>query len=441
MNKWRMIVVLGGAILSCVLLLMSSTVSVSASIDRHTSYVGANSESSIVIPTIKPQWTLAMDKPENDWQMGQGVIATGEGKAFYVQNGQMIAINIQSGRRLWKFGSDIKAPLVYKGGRVYAGMKTGIVHAVNAASGKKIWSTSVKAKDSYDIVIESDQLFVLNGDIQAYSIKDGKFQWRDEYSEWLRGPMLIHGDFILMENEVSGAYTYSLLHAFNRKTGKEAWQLGNHIFPIAAKDGTIVSQKVSNLLDRVQLPTLDTVDLKTGKIIKSVQYNPRNVDLTKEEHGYDGNAWISDGRVYISFGSVVYSYPENADPAKTTGVSYFSEFINREVRYAAGPYDGKLIYTDGHSIYGIKTANRMTLFYNTEMTNTIARFDLIGHGMYVAQTDGTMVAIDLIHAKPVLQLQTFGRVFGPTVAENGMIVVQTKGKLLAFKEPQSLKVK
>lgn len=39
--------------------------------------------------------------------------------------------------------------------------------------------------------------------------------------------------------------------------------------------------------------------------------------------------------------------------------------------------------------------------------------------MYVAQTDGKLVAIDL----------------------NGMIIVQSKGTLTAFKEPQALKMK
>ncbi|MNO00001.1 hypothetical protein D3C81_2197870 [compost metagenome] len=60
--------------------------------------------------------------------------------------------------------------------------------------------------------------------------------------------------------------------------------------------------------------------------------------------------------------------------------------------------------------------------------------------MYLAEPSGKLVAVNLLTAKPVLQLQTSGRVFGPTLLESGMIIVQSKGKLAAFKEPAGLRM-
>lgn len=95
---------------------------------------------------------------------------------------------------------------------------------------------------------------------------------------------------------------------------------------------------------------------------------------------------------------------------RATRDSYIPESYGAQVQVAAGPHDGKIIFTDGRSIFGVKLANKTTVHYNEGLSNGIARFELIGHGMYVAQTDGRFVAISL------------------------------KGKLIAFNEPQSLKM-
>ncbi|WP_054025163.1 PQQ-binding-like beta-propeller repeat protein [Bacillus sp. FJAT-28004] len=427
MNNWKTAFSRGVMLACCSLLLMSTVVS--ASIDSRTSYVGDNKEKAIAAPMIKPQWSLTYE----------GVVATGEGKAFYLLKGKVIAVNIQNGKKLWEYGSQLKVPLVYKKGQVYVNSSTGRVHAIMASSGKKVWVASVNANNIHDIALDGDQLFTFNGDIQAYSIKDGKFQWRDNYKEPLHTKILFHGDFIIGENEFSGAYTYSLLHAFNRKTGKSVWEAAHYNFPVDAKDGTITAQKLANLFESAPLTTLDTLDIKTGKVLNSVQYNPQKIDLNKGQSGNEGDAWISGESVYVNLNSEVYSYPQHADPSKIEPKVYKPVVYDPGYEYAAGPYDDKLIYTNGRGIYGVKLINKTTVDYNAGVTGLIARFDLIGKGIYVAQTDGTLTAIDLVTAKPILQLKTNGREFGETLLENGMIVVLTEGKLLAFKQPAGLK--
>ncbi|MNR46542.1 hypothetical protein D3C85_1655240 [compost metagenome] len=60
--------------------------------------------------------------------------------------------------------------------------------------------------------------------------------------------------------------------------------------------------------------------------------------------------------------------------------------------------------------------------------------------MYIAKADGQLVAVNLLTGAQVLQLKTSGKAFGPTLLENGMILVQSKGKITAIKEPAALKM-
>lgn len=423
-----------------------------AVVDSHTSYIGSNNDDYYAdLPTVKVEWSTAMDVPTlehtpTDFVVGKGVVAVGAGKVFMLQKGQLLAINVQTGKVAWKYGSKLKTPLLYQDGVAYVTSEAGTIYAVNAATGKNKWSSSVNSKGVSQLVIDKDQLFAAaNGDIQAYNLKDGKLQWRDNFGEMLFEPFVLEGNLVLAQNSESGAYTYNILHAFDRITGKELWKSSSHSLPIAAAGGTLISQREATLMDLIPLTTLDHLDMKTGKLVKTVEYNPNNIDPENPvtEEGYissGGRAWIIDDKIYISGQKGIFSYPLNADPATVTRDNYSYASIGANLEYAAGPYDGRILFSKGQSIYGVKMANKSAVQYSG-VSNPIARFDLLGHGMYVAQTDGKLIAIDLITAKPIVQLKTPDRVFGPTLLENGIIIVQSKGKLTAFKEPQVLKMK
>lgn len=439
------------AIIGLGVLLMVNPVQ-AAAVDSHTSYVGSNFEDYYAnLPAAKVEWSTTIDVPaaENsstDYLMGNGVVSVGEGKAFILQKGQLLAINVQTGKVVWKYGAKLKTPLLYQDGVAYVTSEAGTIYAVHAATGKNKWSSFINSKGISQLVIDKDQLFATaSGDIQSYNLKDGKLQWRDNFNAPLFDPFVIEDNLILAENSESGAYTYNILHAFDRITGKELWNSRNHSLPIAAGNGTLISQRQATLMDLIPLTTLDHLDVKTGKVVKTVEYNPNNIDPENPvtEDGYissGGIAWIIGDRIYIGGQKGVFSYPANADPATVTRDNYTYASMASKLSYAAGPYDGKILFSDNQSIYGVKMVNKTAVQYGG-LSNPIARFDLLGHGMYVAQTDGKLVAIDLISAKPILQLKTSDRVFGPTLLENGMIIVQSKGKLTAFKEPQALKMK
>ncbi|MCE3203315.1 outer membrane protein assembly factor BamB family protein [Paenibacillus sonchi] len=417
----------------------------SAWADSHTSYVGNNSDYdwTATTPAAKTVWTQTMDvnTAAADYEtMNQGSAVTGGGKAYVIQKGQAVAINVQTGKVAWKYGAKLLGPLLYQKGVVYARSEGGTIYAVHADTGRNKWSSTVKAKGK--LSIDQDQLYAADSDIMAFRLGDGKFLWKDNYSETLFSPLVFQGNLVFAQNSVSGAYTLTVLHAFDRTTGKHLWEADNQALPLTAANGTVLSQRLSNLIDLVPLTTLDSLDAKTGKRVKTAEYNPKNIDPVNPEPvngviSSGGRAWLLGGQIYIGEGNSLYSYPLEADPSKVKAMKYTASGSGLSLDYAAGPYDGRVFFRNAQAVYGIKTANQSPVPYPSG--GQIARFDLLGHGMYLAEPSGKLVAINLLTAKPVLQLQTSGRVFGPTLLESGMIIVQSKGKLTAFKEPESLR--
>lgn len=420
-------------------LLFAATPVHSTELNPHTSYTGKNfSGFNADIPEVKPAWSAVMDLQSDETAMGKGSAAAGGGKVYVIQQGQLIAFNVQNGRTEWKYGAGAKlsAPLLYQDGVIYASSQAGTIHAVNAATGKGKWKSSTPSKAPSQLMVDQKGLLAVNGDIQAYSLKDGRLQWKDNYSEAIYLPVIAEGNLVLAEDVVSGAYSYDVLHAFDRTTGKQLWEARDHALPVAFGSGTLLAQRTSTLLEMIPLPTLDTLDVKTGKVLKTAEYNPRKIDPASTLGGSE-NAWVFGNQVYINAGATVYSYPADVDPAKAVKETYSVAANGPSMLFAAGPYDGRILFSNGESVYGIKTAGKGLVTYYGG--GDIARFDLLGHGMYIARSDGRVIAIHLITGATVLQLQTSGRAYGPTLLENGMILVQSRGELTAFKEPASLK--
>ncbi|WP_042195966.1 PQQ-binding-like beta-propeller repeat protein [Paenibacillus camerounensis] len=410
----------------------------SAVSDPHHSYIYNNfTGSQAEPPAAVTVWSSAMDVQADETAIGRGSAVTGGGKVYFIQQGQLLALNAQTGKRIWKYGAKLSAPLLYENGVIYASSQTGTIYAVTAATGKNQWSSSAPSKNPRQLLVDQGQLFAVNSDVQAYNLQTGKLQWKDNYTEPLWQAVQVQGELVLAEDTVSGAYSYDVLRAFDRKTGKQLWEADNYSMPVAADQGTLISQRTSNLLQMVALPTFDTLDARTGKVLGTAEYNPENIN-PDEALSSSGQAWISGNQLYINRGNTVYSYPADADPAKAAKTTYSAAGGGKDLMYAAGPYDGRILFSDGETVYGVKTANRQGVSYYGGAS--IARFDLLGHGMYIAKADGQLVAVNLLTGAQVLQLKTTGKAFGPTLLENGMILVQSKGKITAIKEPAALRM-
>lgn len=407
----------------------------------HTTYIGSNTSSSVKVPVVKPVWSLEIDKQteENGNDSDPVYAAASGGKIFTLKKGQLIAVNVKTGKTFWKAGNGLTGNITVEQNRIFTRSANGKLNAFDTA-GKHLWTSTVKFNGIKQLAVNNERVIVSsNGDVKALNLKDGKLLWTDNYDSPIQGPFLLAGDIVLAEGYESGAYSYTVLYAIDGKSGKSIWHNANQSLPIYIKDGKALAQRESNILEKLPLTTIDTLDLKTGKVLSTTTYNPERIDVSQQEIGGSGKAWIADNKIYINMSDKVYAYPQNADPSKTTPQSYFPQGVGKGVTYAAGPHAGRFLFTDGYALYGAKLVDNMPVYYPAVQDQRIARVEMIGRGFYAALTDGSVVAVNLTTAMPVLKLETGGRVFGQTILESGMIVVQTEGRLLAIKEPQSLK--
>ncbi|MFP4974873.1 PQQ-binding-like beta-propeller repeat protein [Paenibacillus sp. CN-4] len=429
-----------GMIAAAVLAMPLSLSAETANAAPRTTFIGSNWGLSEKVPVIKPFWTLDIDK-QNQKSSDPVYAAAAGGKIFTLKKGQLLAVNAKTGKTVWKSGSGLSRVITVAQNRVYTASSGGKVSAFDAGSGKVLWTSAVKLSDIGQVAVNTERIIVAaNGDLKALNVKDGKLLWTDNYEWPIQGPLLLDGDTVLAEGYESGAYSYTVLHAFNGKTGKSIWRNSNQALPIYVDGGKAIVQRQSTLLEQLPLTTLDTLDMKTGKVLQSTAYNPEKIDVSKlEPGGGGGEALVADGKLYIITGSKVYAYPLKADPSKTKPELYTPQGVGKNLQYAAGPHEGRILFIDGYSLYGVKLADKMTVSYSTGLDLPIARFELIGRGLYAALTDGSVIAISLAKAEPVLKLEARGSEFGRTLSESGMIIIQANGRLLAFKEPQSLK--
>ncbi|WP_138494470.1 PQQ-binding-like beta-propeller repeat protein [Paenibacillus pinistramenti] len=409
-----------------------------------SSYIGENYGTDAAVKAIQPSWSAAMDPSDPYSNLSKGWAAAADGKAYVIAKGQLTAVSVKTGKPVWRFGRNLNpGPPVYRNGSLYVSAEDGTIYAVNAKSGGKIWSSSIKQKDIRQIDFTKDQLLVLSDHLSAYRLSDGRFQWKDQY-EWplTGGKIWLSGDVILEQHQESGAYMYDKTLAINRTNGKIMWSAQDLGEPLSMTDSSFLVQVPGTLFEQQLLTTLQKIDLKTGRVISETEYNPENIPAgTEGAQPSVGKVFVAGDRIYISFGHKVYAYPLNSDPAKAKKDLYWVEGGRKDFTWAAGPYGDRIFFVglDNREIYGVKFADKMSVSYNQAVTNPIARFDLLGNGLYIGQTDGIFRAVNLSAAKPVLQLSVPGRNYGPTLRESGMILVQVQGKLLAFPEPAALK--
>lgn len=397
----------------------------------HSSYKGANWSPTDTTGTTKPKWGVAIDVPKDSNTINEGTIATGGGRVYVFQQGRLLAINAKTGKTLWAYGSKMVSPITYLDGVVYAVSEDGILHAINATNGKEKWATTNRTLGIGKLLVNGDKVYIYNGHIRAFNAKSGALLWTDDFpNEFIFGDIVFAKGKVLVSTEFSGAYTYEALLAFNESNGHLAWEGTNASAPLYVKEDQILVQQTSSLMNQLEKTTLETIDLLSGKVVKTVEY--------KE----NGEAWIDSGRVYIFATGVVYAYPLDAVPDQVTRDSYRSDSSYKNY-WAGGPDAGRILFTDGDYITGSKLVNKSVVYYGSAEAQgtSMARFDTFGNGLYIAYSDGRLEAKDLITAERAFVIQTPGRVFGPTLREDGMIIVQSQGSVSAVSEPTILKAK
>jgi eukaryotic-like serine/threonine-protein kinase len=151
--------------------------------------------------------------------------AIADGRVFVgVASGHLLALNLADGKELWKYpveqGIGESSPAV-SGGLVYIGDLGGVFHAVNAADGKPAWTFRTKGEIKSSPVIAGDRVLIGSYDSNLYALaaKDGKLLWSVKTENY------VHGTPAVADGLVYLAGCDEVFRAIRIADGKEAYRI------------------------------------------------------------------------------------------------------------------------------------------------------------------------------------------------------------------------
>jgi len=405
-----------------------------AGYSRSTAYSYANPAKA-----AQPRWTADLGRPQTDL-ISDRVTVAGD-RVVASKAGAVVALNLQTGKTLWtyKTGSKGAGALLAEGDSVYFASESGQIVKLNAKTGKKAWSYKLPTPELPRIAADAGSLYAIAGKLIALDAASGKVKWTNS-SVTTNGELRLQGDLILMPTFESGAITVDTEYAIDRKTGKNLWKLsGSHRY-LGSVKGLFYYLDTWPRNDTTEyVASIDVVDPATGKIVEKKSYLP--VDPNKDPLIQAPRQVVLDGEeLYIQDADGLIHRLKPGD----AGTASKGQVLSSSGQWIAGPYAGRLFFEregeDGLGVKGSKIFDGTTVYYEG-MDNPVSRLDLIGSGLYVAQTDGKVIAANAATGKAQFRFQTSSRAFGPFKVSGKTLLVQSEDKLYAFNVPASLLTK
>ena len=219
-------------------------------------------------------WTFSAGRP-----VFGGALVTDDAVYFACDNGYLFKLDRATGKESWRydlgdarvsrvlghsavFDFDHAGPCpVIEGGVVYIGSGDGSLHAVDSASGSRLWraDSGGGAKVRTDAAVDAERVFVgtLEGKLLAFSRKDGSPVWnKDVAGPVTSNPRLIEGMLIVGSRG-------SVLRAMRPENGESIWKKsywGSWVesTPTAIDDGLVIGSS--------DLRRITRHDLTDGKV-------------------------------------------------------------------------------------------------------------------------------------------------------------------------------
>lgn len=158
------------------------------------------------------------------------------------------------------------------------------------------------------------------------------------------------------------------------------------------------------------------------------------------EYQSGGPAYLEGNDLYIHQNGIVAKYDfENYKPDGKPLQTYYDLVSDPDYYPLAKVHRGRILYANfqNGTPAGIKTANGQHV--NWAGDNPSSQTDIYGKGVYLAQTDGILHAIDFDSGKPQFRVRTGARSYGQTLKEGSSLIIQTNGKLTGVRLPAALK--
>ncbi|PWV95212.1 outer membrane protein assembly factor BamB [Paenibacillus cellulosilyticus] len=392
------------------------------------------------IPLATPRWSIELSKSTQDIIYGNPSVVTAGNNVLFVKSGVLNAINESNGKTQWTFGKKLQMQAVaIAGNDVLVFDDSGVVYRVDTKSGKgsklfQLMNAKGTKPDAINMLMASEAegiVYVLNSTtVAAVDLTSGKLKWRNDEFFNTNQPQLVNGKLLFYAIE-SGALTVGTTYAIDPKTGKTLWRLAGSHSALLGTDGDKLyfEDQWPNVDDAENaIAKLDVVSLTTGELIESKSYpSPQTSTGTIVQRS---SQIVIDGNdLYIGAGgSGVYRYGLQADPT-TSKPAYIS--VNGS--WIAGPYNGKLYFSqaDNMGLFGNKLLDHTYIPYDG-VDNPISRLDLIDSGMYIGQTDGSILAYNVKTGKAQFRYESHARNYGPFQTAGNTLIVQADNKLYGF---------
>ena len=215
---------------------------------------------------------------------GEAVL-TDEHVYFVCDNGFLFKLDRKTGKEVWRydlgdaqaqrilphqvvpnsgdfdFDSSAPRPLLFEG-VIYVGSGDGGLHAVNAATGQRVWRFEARGKNRTDAIIDGPHVIFGSLDEHVYCVdrRTGKEVWKKN----TRGPLT--SSPLLIDDKLIIGNRNGLLAALNPATGEVIWRMifwGSAVesTPVAAGEGGLFYIGASDLR-RVSL-----IDSKDARVL------------------------------------------------------------------------------------------------------------------------------------------------------------------------------
>ncbi len=159
------------------------------------SFFGGDDEEAFDQPAELVDFTPALDV-DREWKTSIGKGHEGldlmlrpdtDGETIYAASfdGNVMAINMKSGNKLWRESFDMAftAGPTYRNGILVLGTNDGELLTLDSMTGEKIWMSELSSEVLAPVAIKDESIFVrsVDGNLRSYSVNDGSVEWTSSH--------------------------------------------------------------------------------------------------------------------------------------------------------------------------------------------------------------------------------------------------------------------
>ena len=380
-----------------------------------------------------PLWRLEIprNEPPKDF-LGPRVVSD-QARVFYLQGGQVKAVNAATGRQLWTYPIGKWAQLRYSSGWLLAITHNGKVVALEAQTGRVRWS---KSGNAFGFDSGKGEILYLAeaGKLSAVNLETGKTRWQTRTSFGFDRNFTVVEDRIFVPVGVIDTFS-DQVEIYNARTGKRLGKASR--MPLATLNDQVFAEDNWFLIDYPDDSYINVYSLKTAKLLERRTYS-----VTNRVRGNDWNSKVAvNDAVYISGGGNVACFPLSAPGGRAK--PNFIRVPRGDVQWLAGPHNGTFLLEWRKSLWLVrqnrKPCQPIVLQKGKKLgEGSLARISAVKNGLYIGLRNGTFYGVNTKTGRVVLELALHSYAFGPTHVVGNTLVIQAGNRLLAYPLPAAL---